>query len=188
MIEFGVDATRIEPRATWSDLRLAEDQVLVLQDLCRQARRRRTGKPRVAREPTGGTAVTALFVGGGTAKTTAAEVIAGELGRDLYRIDLSAVVSKWADETEQHLDRLFDTAERRGVVLLFDESDALFGTRRDGKDGDDRHVNLEVGYLLDRIASHSGVVILTSNRRTTVDQAVLGRIRFVVELPEPVRP
>jgi SpoVK/Ycf46/Vps4 family AAA+-type ATPase len=108
MIEFGVDATRIEPRATWSDLRLAEDQVLVLQDLCRQARRRRTGKPRVAREPTGGTAVTALFVGGGTAKTTAAEVIAGELGRDLYRIDLSAVVSKWADETEQHLDRLFE--------------------------------------------------------------------------------
>jgi vesicle-fusing ATPase len=173
VIELGVDATRIEPRAKWSDLRLAEDQVLVLQDLCRQARRRRTGS------------VSVLFVGGGTTRTAAAEVIAGEVGRELYRIDLSAVVSKWAGETEKHLARLFDSAERGGAVLLFDEGDALFGTRSDEKDGDDRDANLEVGYLLDRIESHSGVVILASNRRTTVDQAVLARIRFVVELPDP---
>jgi hypothetical protein len=186
MAELGVDATRIELRATWADLRLAEDQVLVLRGLCRQAGRRPTGKSSVAPESTGGTGgagVAAWFVGGGTAKTVAAEVLAAELGRELYRIDLSAVVSKWIGETEKNLDRLLDAAASRDAVLLFDESDALFGERSEAKDSNDRYANLDIGYLLDRIEAHDGVVILASNRRAAVDQAALDRIRYVVEFP-----
>jgi AAA+ superfamily predicted ATPase len=183
MAELGDDATRIELRATWADLRLAEDQVLVLRGLCRQAGRRPTGKSSVARESTGGPGIAAWFVGGGTAKTAAAEVLAAELGRELYRIDLSAVVSKWIGETEKNLDRLLDAAASHDAVLLFDESDALFGERSEAKDSNDRYANLDIGYLLDRIEAHAGVVILASNRRAAADQAVFDRIRYVVEFP-----
>ena len=103
--------------------------------------------------------------------------------RDLYRVDLSAVVNKWIAETEQNLDRLLDTAARLDAVLLFDESDALFGERSEANDSNDRYANLDIGYLLDRIEAHAGVVILASNRRAAVDQAVLDRIRYVVEFP-----
>ena len=115
----------------------------------------------------------------------AAEVIAGELGLDLYRIDLSAVVSKYIGETEKNLRRLFDAAEAGGAVLLFDEADALFGKRSEVKDSHDRYANLEVAYLLQRMESYRGLAILTTNLRTNVDQAFLRRLRFVVQFPFP---
>ena len=133
-----------------------------------------------------GLGVTALFAGeSGTGKTLAAEVLARELGLDLYRIDLAATVSKYIGETEKNLRRLFDAAEASGAVLLFDEADALFGKRGEVKDGHDRYANLEVAYLLQRMESYRGLAILTTNLRSNVDRAFLRRLRFVVQFPFP---
>jgi SpoVK/Ycf46/Vps4 family AAA+-type ATPase len=127
-----------------------------------------------------------LFTGeSGTGKSLAAEVLAGELGLDLYRIDLAATVSKYIGETEKNLRRLFDGAEAGGAVLLFDEADALFGKRGDVKDGHDRYANLEVAYLLQRMESYRGLAILTTNLRSNVDRAFSRRLRFVVQFPFP---
>ncbi len=133
-----------------------------------------------------GLGVTALFAGpSGTGKTMAAEVLANELRLDLYRIDLSQVVSKYIGETEKNLSRVFDAAEEGSVVLLFDEADALFGKRSDVKDSHDRYANIEVSYLLQRMECYRGLAILTTNRKSALDQAFLRRIRFVVDFPFP---
>jgi hypothetical protein len=181
-------AERIEPVARWEDLVLPAGHHQLLQDIVRHVRHRtqvyeRWGfGARTAR----GLGVTALFSGeSGTGKTLAAEVLAGELGLDLYRIDLSATVSKYIGETEKNLRRLFDAAEASGAVLLFDEADALFGKRGEVKDGHDRYANLEVAYLLQRMESYRGLAILTTNLRSNVDRAFLRRLRFVVQFPFP---
>ena len=136
---------------------------------------------------TRGSGVTALFAGqSGTGKSLAAEVIAGELGLALYRVDLSGVVSKYIGETERNLRRVFDAADEGGSLLLFDEADALFGRRSEVKDSHDRYANIEVNYLLQRMEDYRGVAILTTNQRHAVDQAFLRRLRFVVSLPVPV--
>jgi vesicle-fusing ATPase len=133
-----------------------------------------------------GLGVTALFSGeSGTGKTLAAEVLAAELGLDLYRIDLAATVSKYIGETEKNLRRLFEAAEASGAVLLFDEADALFGKRGDVRDGHDRYANLEISYLLQRMEAYRGLAILTTNLRANVDRAFLRRLRFVVQFPFP---
>ncbi|MBE9068800.1 ATP-binding protein, partial [Leptolyngbya cf. ectocarpi LEGE 11479] len=130
--------------------------------------------------------ISALFSGAsGTGKTTAAEVIAQDLNLDLYRIDLSAVVSKYIGETEKNLRRIFDAAEGGGVILLFDEADALFGKRSDVNDSKDRYANMEVSYLLQRMESYRGLAILTTNLKNSMDQAFLRRLRFVVQFPFP---
>jgi len=115
----------------------------------------------------------------------AAEVLAAELQLDLYRVDLSAVVSKYIGETEKNLRRIFDTAEDGGVVLLFDEADALFGKRSEVKDSHDRYANVEVSYLLQRMEAYRGLAILTTNLKSALDTAFLRRIRFVVQFPFP---
>jgi SpoVK/Ycf46/Vps4 family AAA+-type ATPase len=115
----------------------------------------------------------------------AAEVLAQELRLDLYRIDLSAVVSKYIGETEKNLRRIFDAAETGGAILLFDEADALFGKRTEVKDSHDRHANVEVSYLLQRMEAYQGLAILTTNLKGSLDQAFLRRIRFVVSFPFP---
>jgi SpoVK/Ycf46/Vps4 family AAA+-type ATPase len=115
----------------------------------------------------------------------AAEVLARELRLDLYRIDLSAVISKYIGETEKNLRRVFDAAELGGVILLFDEADALFGKRTEVKDSHDRHANVEVSYLLQRMESYRGLSVLTTNLKSSLDQAFLRRIRFVVQFPFP---
>ena len=136
-----------------------------------------------------GLGVTALFAGGsGTGKTLAAEVIAGELGVDLFVIDLSQVVSKYIGETEKNLRRVFDAAERGGALLLFDEADALFGKRSEIKDSHDRYANLEVSYLLMRMEAYRGLAVLTTNMKKALDSAFLRRIRFVVDFPFPEVP
>ncbi|ALE06458.1 hypothetical protein AL755_14970 [Arthrobacter sp. ERGS1:01] len=136
-----------------------------------------------------GTGLSVLFAGeSGTGKTMAAEALANELGLLLYKIDLSAVVSKYIGETEKNLRKLFDAAENGGAILFFDEADALFGMRSDVKDSHDRYANIEVSYLLQRIESFRGLAILATNRKDSLDQAFLRRLRFVLDFPFPALP
>ncbi len=128
----------------------------------------------------------ALFVGPkGTGKTLAAEVIANQLGKDLFHIDLSKVVSKYIGETEKNLARVFAAAEDADAVLFFDEADALFGKRSEVRDSHDRYANIEIAYLLQRLESYEGVAILATNRKKDLDAAFLRRLRFIVEFPAP---
>ncbi|GHA89753.1 MULTISPECIES: ATP-binding protein [Streptomyces] len=179
---------RIEPQAAWSDLVLAERQLRVLREITAHVRQRPTvyeewGFAGTLRR---GLGVTALFAGGsGTGKTLAAEVMANELGLDLFVIDLSQVVSKYIGETEKNLRKVFDAAEQGGALLLFDEADALFGKRSEVKDSHDRYANLEVSYLLMRMEAYRGLAILTTNMKQALDTAFMRRIRFVVDFPFP---
>ena len=179
---------RIEPEAGWDDLVLPEPQTRILREIVAHVRRRGTvhqewGFARTLRR---GLGVTALFAGGsGTGKTLAAEVLARELGLDLFVIDLSQVVSKYIGETEKNLRKVFDAAERGGALLLFDEADALFGKRSEVKDSHDRYANLEVSYLLMRMEAYRGLAVLTTNMKKALDSAFMRRIRFVVDFPFP---
>ncbi|MEU9327126.1 ATP-binding protein [Streptomyces canus] len=179
---------RIEPQAGWDDLVLHERQTGVLREIIAHVRQRATvhqewGFGATLRR---GLGVTAMFAGGsGTGKTLAAEVMAKELGLDLFVIDLSQVVSKYIGETEKNLRRVFDAAERGGALLLFDEADALFGKRSEVKDSHDRYANLEVSYLLMRMEAYRGLAVLTTNMKNALDTAFLRRIRFVVDFPFP---
>jgi SpoVK/Ycf46/Vps4 family AAA+-type ATPase len=134
----------------------------------------------------GESGLTVLFSGAsGTGKSLAARVLANELRLDLYRVDLSAVFSKYIGETEKNLRQIFDAAESGGVVLLFDEAEALFGKRSEVSDSHDRYANVEVSYLLRRLERFNGVAILTTNMREAFDAAFMRRFRFVVEFPFP---
>jgi SpoVK/Ycf46/Vps4 family AAA+-type ATPase len=115
----------------------------------------------------------------------AAEVIANDLRLNLYRIDLSAVVSKYIGETEKNLRKLFDAAEQGGAILFFDEADALFGKRSEVKDSHDRYANIEINYLLQRMEAFSGLAILATNMKTALDPAFMRRLRFVVSFQFP---
>jgi SpoVK/Ycf46/Vps4 family AAA+-type ATPase len=133
-----------------------------------------------------GLGISVLFSGeSGTGKTLAAEVLAGELDLDLYRVDLSSVVNKYIGETEKHLKRLFDAFESCGAILFFDECDALFGKRSEVRDSHDRYANIEVNYLLQRLETYRGLAILATNRRSSLDPAFLRRLRFVINFPSP---
>jgi hypothetical protein len=181
-------AHRVTPRADWDALVLPTPLVEMLRDLVAQARHRTRVHEEwnLGPEGQGGLGIAALFAGpSGTGKTLAAEVVAGALGLDLYRVDLAAVVSKFIGETEKNLARIFDAAEVGGAVLLFDEADALFGKRGEVKDSHDRYANIEVGYLLQRMESYRGLALLTTNLRDGLDQAFLRRLRFVLEFPFP---
>jgi predicted nucleic acid-binding protein len=181
-------AERIVSVATWDDLILPELQMGMLRQLAAQSRHRMKVYEEWGFAARGrrGLGLSALFSGpSGTGKTLAAEVIATELGLDLYRIDLSAVVSKYIGETEKNLRRVFDAAETGGVLLLFDEADALFGKRAEVKDSHDRYANIEVGYLLQRMESFQGLAVLTTNVKSTLDKAFQRRLRFTIDFPFP---
>ena len=181
-------AQRIEPVAAWCDLVLPEAQLQSLRDIAAQVHQRAKVYESwgFASKGAGGLGISALFVGAsGTGKTMAAEVLANDLRLDLYRIDLSQVVSKYIGETEKNLRRVFDAAEEGGAVLLFDEADALFGKRSEVKDSHDRYANIEVSYLLQRMEAYPGLAILTTNMKGALDTAFLRRIRFVVQFPFP---
>ena len=181
-------AQRIEPSASWDDLILPEAQRQILREMASHVRQRATVYERWGFSAKGlrGLGISALFAGAsGTGKTMAAEVLAGELRLDLYRIDLSSVVSKYIGETEKNLRRVFDAAELGGAILLFDEADALFGKRSEVKDSHDRYANIEVSYLLQRMEEYRGLAILTTNIKSALDTAFLRRIRFVVQFPFP---
>lgn len=131
----------------------------------------------------GGTVI--LTAPPGAHRAQAAEAVARKVGRDLVRVDLSQVVSRFIGETEKNVDALFAGAAASGAVLLFDEADALFGKRSGVKDSHDRYANVDIGYLLQKIEAHSGVVVLASSGRQNLDPAFLRRLRHVVDLPWP---
>ncbi len=181
-------AERIVPHAVWEDLVLPEPQKQILMEIESQVRHsdRVYRKWGFASKGDRGLGISALFAGeSGTGKTMSAEVLAGKLDLDLYRIDLSQVVNKYIGETEKNLRRVFDAAEGGGCILLFDEADALFGKRSEVKDSHDRYANIEVGYLLQRMEAFRGLAILTTNIRSALDSAFLRRIRFIVQFPFP---
>jgi ATPase family associated with various cellular activities (AAA) len=181
-------AESIQATANWDDLILPDSQKQTLHEIAAQVRQRSTVYQTwgFANKSANGFGISALFAGGsGTGKTMAAAVLAQELKLDLYRIDLSQVVSKYIGETEKNLRRVFDAAEMGGAILLFDEADALFGKRSEVKDSHDRYANIEVSYLLQRMETYRGLAILTTNLKSAIDIAFLRRIRFVVQFPFP---
>jgi hypothetical protein len=181
-------AQRIESVSGWEDLILPQAQRSTLREICAHVRNRLKVHLEWGFADRGarGLGVSALFTGeSGTGKTLAAEVLARELQLDLYRIDLSAVVSKYIGETEKNLCRVFDAAEDSGAVLLFDEADALFGKRSEVKDSHDRYANIEVSYLLQRMETYRGLAILTTNLKHALDVAFERRLRFVVHFSFP---
>jgi ATP-dependent 26S proteasome regulatory subunit len=181
-------AQRIAPAATWEDLVLSEPQRQTLREVAMHVRQRFRVYESwgFASKSTRGLGISALFSGvSGTGKTMAAEVLAHDLRLDLYRIDLSQVVSKYIGETEKSLRKVFDAAEAGGAILLFDEADALFGKRSEVKDSHDRYANIEISYLLQRMEAYRGLAILATNMKSALDSAFLRRIRFVVQFPFP---
>jgi hypothetical protein len=184
-------AERIAPGtrpAQWDDLILPDQQKQILRHMSAHLRNRLKVYESWGFSERGrrGLGLSALFCGNsGTGKTWAAEILASELKLDLYRIDLSAVVSKYIGETEKNLKCVFDAAECGGVLLLFDEADALFGKRAEVRDGRDRYANIEVGYLLQRMESFGGLAILTTNIKSSLDKAFQRRLRFIVDFPFP---
>ncbi|MGC5221187.1 ATP-binding protein [Micromonospora sp. DT81.3] len=181
-------AERVMWSANWDQLVLPQQQKSTLYEIAAQARWRSTVHREWGFSAGGGPAqgISVLFYGpSGTGKSMAAGVITTELGLDLYRIDLSRVVSKYIGETEKNLGTVFDEAEGAGAVLLFDEADALFGRRSEVKDSHDRYANLEVSYLLQRMEAYDGLAILTTNQRSALDPAFLRRLRFAVQFPFP---
>jgi hypothetical protein len=184
----GEVAVKVQSRRGWDDLVLPADQMAQLREICDQVRHRH----RVMREwgfaaKTGhGTGLSVLFSGQpGTGKTMAAELLAHDLDVDLYKVDLSGVVSKYVGETEKNLARIFAEARTSNAILFFDEADALFGKRTEVSDAHDRYANIETSYLLQRMEEYEGVVVLATNLRQNIDDAFTRRIRFVVEFPFP---
>jgi len=181
-------AQTLEASSTWNDIVLPKPQLETLHTIVLHCRERRKVYDDwgFAEKSTRGLGISALFAGpSGTGKTMAAEVLANDLRLDLYRIDLSQVVSKYIGETEKNLRRVFDTAEASNAVLLFDEADALFGKRSEVKDSHDRYANIEISYLLQRMEAYRGLAILTTNMQEAIDPAFLRRIRFIVRFPMP---
>lgn len=181
-------AQRLDPKATWDDLVLPDEPMSLMRQIASQIRDRHKVYDEwgFAKNMNRGFGISALFSGeSGTGKTMAAEVIANDLQLNLYRIDLSAVVSKYIGETEKNLRKLFDAAERGGAILFFDEADALFGKRSEVKDSHDRYANIEINYLLQRMEAFSGLAILATNMKSALDTAFARRLRFVVNLPYP---
>jgi hypothetical protein len=181
-------ADRVVPNYGWDDIVLPADVVHDLKAAAAQVRHSATvyGQHGFGRKYVRGRGTSVLLSGpSGVGKTMAAEVVANDLGLDLYRIDLSRVVSKYIGETEKNLRAVFDAAEASGAVLLFDEADALFGKRSEVKDSHDRYANIEVSYLLQRMESYGGLAVLATNMKGHLDPAFLRRIRYVIDVPFP---
>jgi SpoVK/Ycf46/Vps4 family AAA+-type ATPase len=182
-------AVRVRPRRGWDDLILPADEARQLRELAARHRGRGIVYDQWLFPPLPSTGIVALFAGpSGTGKTLAAEVVAGELGLDLYKVDLSAVVSKYIGETEKNLERIFSAAAAGDLVLFFDEADALFGKRSEVSDAHDRYANIEVAYLLQRLEGYDGLVVLATNLQRNIDQAFLRRISVAVDFVQPEQP
>jgi ATPase family associated with various cellular activities (AAA) len=184
-------ARRVIPRATWDDIVLPQAETALLHAIADQVGQRAKVYRQwgFADRMNRGLGITVLFAGpSGTGKTMAAEVLASHLRLDLFRIDLSTVVSKYIGETEANLRRVFDAAEDGGAILFFDEADALFGKRTEVKDSHDRYANIEIDYLLQRMEAFGGLAILATNMKSALDAAFLRRLRFVLDFPFPGLP
>ena len=186
--KLGELAGKIEPHYGWEDIILPEEKLAQLKEICSQVKQRYRvfGEWGFGKKLSQGKGLNVLFSGPpGTGKTMAAEVIARELQLDLYRIDLSGVVSKYIGETEKNLGKIFQEAETSNAILFFDEADALFGKRTEVSDAHDRYANIETSYLLQKMEQYEGVVILATNLRENMDEAFIRRLRFIVEFPFP---
>lgn len=184
-------AFKIRTTYSWGDIVLPADQLTQLKEICVQVRHRRTVLERWGFEQrlAMGKGVNVLFAGqSGTGKTMAAEIIAADLGLDLYKVDLATMVSKYIGETEKNLDRIFAAARESNAILFFDEADAIFGKRSEVKDAHDRYANIEVGYLLQKMEEYDGVVILATNLRKNMDDAFLRRLHVTIDFPFPEEP
>lgn len=181
-------AKKIKPNYTWDEIILPPGTLTALRDICGRVKNRE-----IVYHDWGfdkkfslGKGVVALFKGeSGTGKTMAAEVIANDLELDLYKIDLSTIVSKYIGETEKNINKIFTEAETSNAILFFDEADALFGKRSETKDAHDRYANIETNYLLQKIEEYEGVVILATNFQKNIDQAFMRRMHFVIDFPFP---
>jgi hypothetical protein len=181
-------ARRIVPHVGWDDLVLAPATAASLGELAARARRRSRVLDDWGMRPGGGRGrgITVLFAGdSGTGKTMSAEVVARDLGLDLYTVNLATVVDKYVGETEKNLERIFTEADGVNAVLLFDEADAIFGKRSEVKDANDRYANIEVAYLLQRMETFDGIAILATNLRANVDDAFARRLDLIVDFPSP---
>ncbi|MBU0553460.1 ATP-binding protein [Myxococcota bacterium] len=173
---------------TWDDVVLPTEVLDTLKEILAHARHRERvfDEWGFRQKMSYGRGLACLFSGPpGTGKTMMAGIIAQDLGREIYRVDLSRVVSKWVGETEKNLARVFDEAERAQVILLFDEADSLFSSRTDVKGSNDRHANMEINYLLQRMESYDGMSLLTTNFAKSIDEAFKRRIKFKVDFPLP---
>lgn len=181
-------ARRIRPDVGWEDLVLPDKPLVQLHELALRARHRDRvlGDWRLSAGGGRGRGVLGLFAGdSGTGKTLSAEVVAAELGLDLYVVQLSSIVDKYVGETEKNLERIFTEADRTDAVLLFDEADSVFGKRSEVKDSHDRYANMESSYLLQRLESFDGIALLTTNLRANIDEAFTRRLDLVIDFPFP---
>lgn len=170
---------RLKPTVRLSDLKIGGAGLRLLRDSVTQIRKQIQGDGATK------SGLSTLIAGSTDAeRLRAAQATANELGRDLYRVDLNAVAGKTIGETEKNLQQMFDTANGNDWILFFDEADALFGKRTEVKDSHDRYANMEVNYLLQRIEEYDGLVILSTNSKSNLDEAVLRRIRTVIEFPD----
>jgi AAA+ superfamily predicted ATPase len=181
-------ARKVPARYAWNDIVLPSDQILLLQEIVATVRGRSTVLEEwgVGQKLASSRGVSILFAGPpGTGKTMSAQIIAAELGLDLYKIDLSTIISKYIGETEKNLERIFTEAESSNAILFFDEADALFGKRSEVRDSHDRYANVEISYLLQRMEAYDGVTILATNLRSNLDEAFTRRLQFAVDFPFP---
>ena len=181
-------ATKISPRYTWNDIVLPQDTSQQLREMINTVSQKHIvyGQWGFDAKLALGKGLHSLFAGEpGTGKTMSAEIMAKELGLDLYKVDLSTLVSKYIGETEKNLDKIFSEAQTSNAILFFDEADAIFGKRSEVKDAHDRYANIEVSYLLQRMESYDGVVILATNLRANLDEAFTRRLHFAIEFPFP---
>jgi ATPase family associated with various cellular activities (AAA) len=181
-------ARKIEPVSQWRDLVLPADSLAQLREICQRVNHRQSVLEGwgFGRKFSAGKGVNALFAGpSGTGKTMAAEIIGGDLGLDLYKIDLAGVISKYIGETEKNLDRIFRAAQDANAILFFDEADALFGKRSEVRDSHDRYANIEISYLLQKMEEYEGVAILATNLRQHMDESFVRRLAFTIHFPSP---
>ena len=181
-------AQKVSPHYTWDDIVLPPDQKKQLREVCSYFSNMSLvyGEWGFQKKTSLGKGLNILFAGSsGTGKTMSADIMAGELALDLYKIDLSGVVSKYIGETEKNLDRIFREANDSNSILFFDEADALFGKRSEVKDSHDRYANIEVSYLLQKMEEYQGIVILATNFRRNMDDAFVRRMHFVIDYPMP---
>jgi SpoVK/Ycf46/Vps4 family AAA+-type ATPase len=181
-------AKKILPKYQWDDIVLPKDQMDQLHEICNYIKYRHTvyDRWRFDKKLSLGKGLNALFAGpSGTGKTMAAEILAGQLGIDLYKINLSSIVSKYIGETEKNLENIFKEGQTANAILFFDEADALFGKRSEVRDSHDRYANIEIAYLLQRMEEYDGMVILATNMRKNMDEAFVRRLHFTVEFPLP---
>jgi hypothetical protein len=184
----GTLATRLRPTYTWDDLVVPDRQLDALHSISAYLRHRDQvlGDWGYRRRVAKSQGLKILFAGeSGTGKTMAAQVLAADLGLDIFQVDLATIVSKYIGDTEKNLARIFEAAEGSNAMLFFDEADAMFGKRSEVSDAHDRYANLEVAYLLQKMEAHEGAVILATNFRRNIDDAFLRRLDFVIDFPFP---